>query len=35
MHSRTRERLLEGIFACEENREDALAAYLSRVMHLL
>ena len=35
MHHRTRERLLEGIFACEEIREDALAVYLSRVMHLL
>ena len=35
MHHRTPERLLEGIFACEEIREDALAGYLSRVMHLL
>lgn len=35
MHHHTRERLLEGIYACEESREDALAIYLSRVMHLL
>ena len=35
MHHRTRTRLLEGIFECEEIREDALAVYLSRVMHLL
>lgn len=34
MHCRTRERLLEGIFECEEIREDALAVYLSQVMHL-
>lgn len=35
MHHRTRERLLGAIFACEATREDALAVYLSRVMHLL
>lgn len=35
MHHRTRERLLDGIFACEEIREDALAVYLSLVMRLL
>jgi hypothetical protein len=35
MHRRTHERLLEGIFECEQTRDDMLAAYLSRVMHLL
>lgn len=35
MHDRTRERLLQGTFACEAVREDALAAYLSRVVHLM
>jgi hypothetical protein len=35
MHRRTRERLIEGIFACEDFREDAVASYLTRVAHLL
>jgi len=31
MHKATRERLLEAIWACEEVREDALAAYMDRI----
>jgi hypothetical protein len=31
MHHRTRERLLDGIFDCEERRDDALAQFIGRM----
>lgn len=35
MHHRTRTQLLEGIFECEEVREDTLARFLARMGHWL